>query len=287
MPTPSRGPAGARSSPRLPASTAPRRRSLPTPPPSKASTATTHSLRSSTPSTMRRRGAELTLVEGAGGLLVPLDARDTIADLVAALGLPLLLVAPNALGALSHVLAAAESSRERGIELRGVVLVDVPEPDLCVAHQRAHPGRAAGRARVRVPAGGEQRRGACPRGHGERSHRGAARRPLRASRRLHVTTWLAPPIAEGTFAIHGQPCDQLQRRSRCASACRPRARADRVPRLRGHGHVHHGAQPPRQGLREGPQRGDRAAHRAAAVSRTTTRCCSCRAARPRSSPSCR
>lgn len=76
------------------------------------------------------RGAELTLVEGAGGLLVPLDARDTLADLVAALGLPLLLVAPNALGALSHVLAAAESSRERGIELRGVVLVDVPEPDL-------------------------------------------------------------------------------------------------------------------------------------------------------------
>src|SRR5690606_16359765 len=37
------------------------------------------------------RGAELTLIEGAGGLLVPLDRRQTIADLVAALGLPMLL----------------------------------------------------------------------------------------------------------------------------------------------------------------------------------------------------
>lgn len=73
------------------------------------------------------RGSELALVEGAGGLFVPIDARDTVAELVAALGLPLLLVAPNSLGVLSAVLSTAECARTRGIELRGVALVD-PEP---------------------------------------------------------------------------------------------------------------------------------------------------------------
>jgi dethiobiotin synthetase len=70
------------------------------------------------------RGSEFALVEGAGGLFVPIDGRETIAELVAALGLPLLLVAPNALGVLSTALTTAECARARGIELRGIVLVD-------------------------------------------------------------------------------------------------------------------------------------------------------------------
>jgi dethiobiotin synthetase len=70
------------------------------------------------------RGSEFTLVEGAGGLLVPIDRRETVAELVAALGLPLLLVAPNALGVLSMALTTAECARARGIELRGIVLID-------------------------------------------------------------------------------------------------------------------------------------------------------------------
>jgi dethiobiotin synthetase len=74
------------------------------------------------------RGSEFTLVEGAGGLLVPLDRRQSMADLIAALGLPLVMVAPNALGVLSHVLTAAECARSRGIELRALVLVDPAEP---------------------------------------------------------------------------------------------------------------------------------------------------------------
>ena len=74
------------------------------------------------------RGSEFALVEGAGGLLVPLDRRQTMADLVAALGLPLVMVAPNALGVLSHVLTAAECARSRGIELRALVLVDPADP---------------------------------------------------------------------------------------------------------------------------------------------------------------
>jgi dethiobiotin synthetase len=83
------------------------------------------------------RGAELTLVEGAGGLLVPLDRHVTMAELAAALGLPVLLVAPNALGVLSTVLCAAESARARSLEIRAVVLVDAEGPEDPSVHTNA------------------------------------------------------------------------------------------------------------------------------------------------------
>ncbi|HEX7481151.1 MAG TPA: dethiobiotin synthase [Polyangiales bacterium] len=66
---------------------------------------------------------DLTVVEGAGGLLVPLDATRTIADLAQLLRYPLLLVAPDALGVLSHVLAAHECARARSLEVAAVILV--------------------------------------------------------------------------------------------------------------------------------------------------------------------
>jgi dethiobiotin synthetase len=75
------------------------------------------------------RGAELTLVEGAGGVLVPLDPEHTQGDFIAALGLPLLLVAPNVLGVLSHVLTAAAAISAKRLELRAVVLIDPLERD--------------------------------------------------------------------------------------------------------------------------------------------------------------
>jgi dethiobiotin synthetase len=75
------------------------------------------------------RGADLALIEGAGGLLAPLDAKTTTADLATALGLPVVLVAQNALGVLSHVLTAAASASAKRLELRGVLLVDPPERD--------------------------------------------------------------------------------------------------------------------------------------------------------------
>jgi dethiobiotin synthetase len=62
------------------------------------------------------------LVEGAGGLLVPLDDRRTMADLALALGLPVLLVADDRLGVLSHTLTAVEAARHRDLPLAGVIL---------------------------------------------------------------------------------------------------------------------------------------------------------------------
>ena len=67
--------------------------------------------------------ASYVIVEGAGGLLVPLDATHTMADLARELALPVLLVAPNALGVVSHVLTAVESAQARQLSIAAVVLV--------------------------------------------------------------------------------------------------------------------------------------------------------------------
>jgi len=68
-------------------------------------------------------GADFTLIEGAGGLLAPIDAEHTIADLGVALAIPILLVAPDQLGVLSAVLTAHESAVARGLHVLGLILV--------------------------------------------------------------------------------------------------------------------------------------------------------------------
>lgn len=70
-------------------------------------------------------GADFTIVEGAGGVLVPLDRDHTIADLVAQLDLPTVVVARNALGVLSFTLTAVEALRTRGISVNAIVLNNV------------------------------------------------------------------------------------------------------------------------------------------------------------------
>jgi dethiobiotin synthetase len=62
------------------------------------------------------------LVEGAGGLHVPISRTHLIADLVHALELPVLLVATDRLGVLSHVLATVEAAQHRGLRIAAVVL---------------------------------------------------------------------------------------------------------------------------------------------------------------------
>jgi dethiobiotin synthetase len=62
------------------------------------------------------------VVEGAGGLLVPLDERRCMADLAAELDLPLLLVARGALGTINHTLLSVEAAERRGLRLAGVVV---------------------------------------------------------------------------------------------------------------------------------------------------------------------
>ncbi len=62
------------------------------------------------------------LVEGAGGLLVPLARGFSMADLAAELGLPVLLVARASLGTINHTLLSLEAAERRGLALAGVVV---------------------------------------------------------------------------------------------------------------------------------------------------------------------
>lgn len=73
---------------------------------------------------VRSVAADLLLVEGAGGVLVPLDHERSIADLIASLGLPAILVARNALGVMSHTRAAFEALAHRAIPIAAVVLTE-------------------------------------------------------------------------------------------------------------------------------------------------------------------
>lgn len=65
---------------------------------------------------------DLLLVEGAGGLLVPYGARWTAADLIARLGLPVLVVARTALGTINHSALTASELRRRGLTVAALVL---------------------------------------------------------------------------------------------------------------------------------------------------------------------
>jgi dethiobiotin synthetase len=71
---------------------------------------------------------ECLLVEGAGGLLVPLTASLCTADLARELALPLLVVARARLGTVNHTLLTLEAARARRLEVAGVVISRGPEP---------------------------------------------------------------------------------------------------------------------------------------------------------------
>ncbi len=67
-------------------------------------------------------GADVRIAEGAGGPLVPVDRDRDVADLMSALGWPVLLVGLDGLGTLSHTLTAHEALTARGLRVAGVVL---------------------------------------------------------------------------------------------------------------------------------------------------------------------
>lgn len=65
--------------------------------------------------------AEIVIVEGAGGFLVPLSKHQTGADLARALNLPVILVVGMRLGCLNHALLSAQAIRSAGLPLAGWV----------------------------------------------------------------------------------------------------------------------------------------------------------------------
>jgi len=68
------------------------------------------------------RGADVTLIEGIGGIMVPLNDKHTVLDWIAALRAPVILVVGSYLGTLSHTLTAVGMLQARGQELAGIVV---------------------------------------------------------------------------------------------------------------------------------------------------------------------
>jgi dethiobiotin synthetase len=76
-----------------------------------------------------RQQAEIVVVEGVGGWLVPLNDRETVADLALVLQLPIVLVVGMRLGCLNHALLTAQAIEATGLQLAGWV-ANVIEPDM-------------------------------------------------------------------------------------------------------------------------------------------------------------
>lgn len=68
------------------------------------------------------RSEDALLMEGIGGVMVPIDAHHTVRDWVAALDMPIMLVAGTYLGALSHTLTALAALREIGLRPACIVV---------------------------------------------------------------------------------------------------------------------------------------------------------------------
>lgn len=71
-------------------------------------------------------GADALVVEGVGGLLVPLSDEHDVRDLAVALGLPVVVAARPGLGTINHSLLTIEAARAAGLDVRAVVLTPWP-----------------------------------------------------------------------------------------------------------------------------------------------------------------
>lgn len=69
------------------------------------------------------------IVEGAGGVLVPLNESELMIDFMSVLGLPVVVVASAGLGTINHTLLTLQALRVRNLRVGGVVLVGPPHED--------------------------------------------------------------------------------------------------------------------------------------------------------------
>lgn len=85
------------------------------------------------------------VVEGAGGVLVPLTDSVLMVDLFADWGLPAIIVARTTLGTINHTLLSIEALRARGITIWGVAFVGEGNADseqtICRIGKVRHLGR--------------------------------------------------------------------------------------------------------------------------------------------------
>jgi dethiobiotin synthetase len=102
----------------------------------------------------RVASADIVVVEGAGGLLVPLTETTTYAELADDLGIPILIVGANRLGVINHVALTARVATAAGLHVIGFVLNTPHIMPAAVVTSPAPPAGGAGTRTARTPNGG-------------------------------------------------------------------------------------------------------------------------------------
>jgi len=92
--------------------------------------------------------AEAVVVEGVGGLLVPLTLGYTVRDFALDLGWPLVIAARPGLGTINHSLLTVEAARAAGLDVRAVVLTPWPQRPSAMQRSNAEAIRQLGRVEV-------------------------------------------------------------------------------------------------------------------------------------------
>jgi dethiobiotin synthetase len=80
-------------------------------------------------------GSGVMIVEGVGGVMVPLDERATVLHLASWLGLPAIVVARPGLGTINHTLLTLAALHSAGIEVAGVVINRYPAENASIAEE--------------------------------------------------------------------------------------------------------------------------------------------------------
>ena len=76
---------------------------------------------------------DILLIEGVGGIMVPLDDHRTVLDLMMALQLPLILVAGSYLGTISHTLTALDALFRRNLKVLATIVSETPHSSVPLA----------------------------------------------------------------------------------------------------------------------------------------------------------
>ncbi len=82
--------------------------------------------------------SDVLIVEGVGGILVPVDKQLTVLDMAKWLGLPAVIVARSGLGTINHTLLTAEALRHANVGIAGVVMNQFP-PETPPAAEETNP----------------------------------------------------------------------------------------------------------------------------------------------------
>lgn len=133
--------------------------------------------------------ADVAIVEGVGGLLVPLAGDYAVRDLARDLGLPLVIAARPGLGTINHTLLTVEAARATALDVRAVVLT--PWPDEPTAVERSNRATIADLTGIPVST--------LPLLPGPDPEALAA-----AGAALPVEAWLGAPAVTGAPARHGR-----------------------------------------------------------------------------------